>query len=89
MKKLRMEDLRVETFSTERPIQLRGTVHAEESVVGCTGGGITDCMDTCDPTNPCGSCDPQTNGSCAYTCTNNYGCSTQDQRCTYGAVYVC
>jgi len=88
MKKLRMEDLRVETFSTERPIQLRGTVHAEESGIGCgTGGGITDCMDTCNPTSPCGSCFPA--HSCEWTCDNNYGCSTQDLRCTHGGVYAC
>jgi hypothetical protein len=88
MKKLRMEDLRVESFLTELPSQSRGTVHAEESGMGCeTGGQITACMDTCAATNPCGSCFPD--HSCAYTCDNNYGCSTQDYRCTYGGVYAC
>jgi hypothetical protein len=89
MKKLRMEDLRVESFLTDSPIEARGTVHAAESgMIGCTTGeGITNCMDTCQPTSPCGSCIPAY--SCDYTCENNYGCSTQDQRCTHGGVYLC
>ena len=88
MKKLRMEDLRVESFLTEPQTQSPGTVHAAESGSGCeTVGGVTDCMDTCVATNPCGSCFPD--NSCAYTCDNNYGCSTEDYRCTYGGVYAC
>jgi hypothetical protein len=87
MKKLRMEDLRVESFLTDSQDQSRGTVRAEQSGIGCGTVGITNCMDTCQPTNPCGSCFPAY--SCEYTCDNNYGCNTQDPRCTYGGVYVC
>ncbi|WP_420127763.1 hypothetical protein [Longimicrobium sp.] len=88
LKKLRMQDLRVESFLTETQIQSRGTVQAAESGIGCgTNGGITDCMDTCSPTSPCGSCAPY--NTCDYTCGNNYGCDTQDYRCTYGGVYMC
>lgn len=87
MKKLRMQDLRVESFLTEPPVQRGGTVYAEESG-GCdTLRHPTNCMDTCEPTSPCGSCYPD--NTCDYTCGDNYGCSTGDQRCTYGGVYIC
>jgi hypothetical protein len=61
MKKLRLEDLSVESFDTRKtPEEERGTVHAH------TGGYDTNCIYTC------GHCESFV--ECSITC-HPYGCS--------------
>jgi hypothetical protein len=86
MKKLRLEDLSVESFSTQPTPPRRGTVYARESMAQTD---ITWCPDmTCDATDVCGSCNMAQ--TCADTCGGiNYSCNPQDYRRTYGMVYPC
>lgn len=88
MKKLILEEIRVESFATTpADAERRGTVQAHATVA----------FDTCEgPSCQYGTCHPQLCGTesrgqetCDYTCGNNYGCATVDPRCTYGGVYMC
>lgn len=91
MKKLILDEIRVESFSTSEATAERGTVQAHGTVLFCSNA------QTCNGNPSChhGTCDP---GSCTYsrgeatcewTCNDNYGCASVDPRCTYGGVYLC
>ncbi|HEX8904440.1 MAG TPA: hypothetical protein VF771_06345 [Longimicrobiaceae bacterium] len=63
-KKLRIDELRVDTFATARVDGARGTVRAhEDSAPHQCASGVWTCLDTCDVT-----CGATCNGSCVYTC---------------------
>jgi hypothetical protein len=61
MKKLRIDDLQVESFKTARTDEIRGTVLAKETEYPCwTAAPETRCYDSCQPPYSCGPlCDPQ------------------------------
>lgn len=94
MKKLILEEIRVESFSTTRADANPGTVQGYASTfVYCSdcncgvGTGPSCQYGTCDPRN-CGT-ESLGDETCDYTCGDNYGCATVDPRCTYGGVYAC
>lgn len=83
MKKLtlRMDDLAVESFSTERILEQRGTVHGNTDApwkcsypISCDYGCNTRDAGTC-PTGP--TCEASCNGSCDASCQAS-GCGTCD-----------
>jgi hypothetical protein len=63
--KLRLDDLRVDTFQTTSGQKEKGTVFGEQCTcyTNCTCPGCPTCDASCN-----GSCDVSCNGSCAATC---------------------
>lgn len=86
MKKLKIEELRVESFATTHASPLRGTVDAHESnpqdTNGCTPVICTWFADTCDETcrNTCpATCD-------MYVCSENPTCLLASPTCSIECV---
>ena len=77
--KLRLDDLRVDTFQTTPTPKAKGTVFGEQCTcyTNCTCPGCPTCAASCN-----GTCDASCNGSCAATCDAScYG--TCDWTCDY------
>lgn len=86
MKKLILEDVKVESFETTAADTGRdGTVLAHNSIDTCEGPSCV--YGTCEWLQ-CGT-ESRGHATCDYTCGNNYGCATVDPRCTHGGVYMC
>jgi hypothetical protein len=75
--KLKLDDLRVDTFQVEAPAKQKGTVFGEQCTcyTQCTCPGCPTCDASCNGTcdascnGTCGAtCDASCNGSCAWTC---------------------
>jgi hypothetical protein len=87
MKKLVLDEIRVESFSTTpADAERKGTVQAHDTLASSP----------CDPSCQYGTCLPHecdtesiNQNTCDYTCGDNYGCATVDPRCTHGGVYMC
>jgi hypothetical protein len=88
MKKLtlRLEDLRIDSFSTEPVRKEKGTVFGEQCTcytncscpgcptcdASCNGSCGASCGGTCNAT-ACGTCDQSCGGTCAHTCYDGCG----------------
>jgi len=81
MKKLtlRLEDLRIDSFSTTEVQREKGTVYGEQCTchTQCTCPGCPTCDASCN-----GSCDASCNGTCA-------GCGSGDWTCGGTCDYTC
>jgi hypothetical protein len=84
--KLRLEDLRIDSFTTTQVRKEKGTVYGEQCTchTQCTCPGCPTCYASCN-----GSCDASCNGtcggaSCGYSC--DYSCGgTCDATCGGGS----
>jgi hypothetical protein len=91
--KLRLEDLRIDSFSTEPVRKEKGTVFGEQCTcyTNCSCPGCPTCDASCNGTcnaTACGSCGASCGGTCDYSCDyscggtcGEYGCATY---ATYG-----
>jgi len=91
--KLRLEDLRIDSFTTEPARKEKGTVFGEQCTcyTQCTCPGCPTCDASCNGTcnaTACGSCGASCGGTCEYSCDyscggtcGEYGCATY---ATYG-----
>jgi hypothetical protein len=63
--RLRLDDLRIDSFDTTAPQKAKGTVFGEQCTcyTQCTCPGCPTCYATCN-----GSCDASCNGTCGATC---------------------
>ncbi|HEX6038523.1 pinensin family lanthipeptide [Longimicrobium sp.] len=98
MKKLILDEIRVESFSTTLAETANpGTVQGHATTFVYCSDCNCNTLNTCEgPSCQYGTCDPRLcnteslgNETCDYTCGDNYGCGTVDPRCTYGGVYAC
>ena len=73
--KLRLDDLRVDTFQTTAPEKPKGTVFGEQCTcyTQCTCPGCPTCYASCN-----GSCDASCNGTCGATCEGTCGATCGD-----------
>ena len=89
--RLRLEDLRIDSFTTTQVRREKGTVYGEQCTchTQCTCPGCPTCYASCN-----GSCDASCNGTCGASCNGtcdascNGGCGsggwTCDGTCEYG-----
>ncbi|HEX6373896.1 MAG TPA: hypothetical protein VF006_33515 [Longimicrobium sp.] len=79
--RLRLDDLRIDSFDTSPAQQAKGTVFGEQCTcyTQCTCPGCPTCYASCN-----GTCDASCNGTCAGTCgdscygTCDAGCMTAE-----------
>jgi hypothetical protein len=84
--KLRLDDLRVDTFQTTPVQKEKGTVFGEQCTcyTNCTCPGCPTCYASCN-----GTCDASCNGTCGVSCdascggTCDYSCGCSDYSCNY------
>jgi hypothetical protein len=82
--KLRLDDLRVDTFQTTPVQKEKGTVFGEQCTcyTNCTCPGCPTCYASCN-----GTCDASCNGTCGVSCdascggTCDYSCGCSDYSC--------
>ena len=82
--KLKLDDLRVDTFQTTPAPKEKGTVFGEQCTcyTQCTCPGCPTCDASCNGTCDAscnGTCDASCNGTCGWTC--DFGCQTWDASC--------
>jgi hypothetical protein len=84
--KLRLEDLRIDSFTTEPARKEKGTVFGEQCTcytncscpgcptcdASCNGSCGASCGGTCNAT-ACGTCDQSCGGTCDHTCYDGCG----------------
>jgi hypothetical protein len=82
--KLRLEDLRIDSFDTTAPQKSKGTVFGEQCTcyTQCTCPGCPTCDASCN-----GTCDASCNGTCAASC--NGTCASCDGTCAYTCYNTC
>ncbi|HEX6373893.1 MAG TPA: hypothetical protein VF006_33500 [Longimicrobium sp.] len=90
MLKLRLDDLRIDSFDTTVPQKAKGTVFGEQCTcyTQCTCPGCPTCYASCN-----GTCDASCNGTCGASCgatcdyscggTCDYTCNCSDYSCDY------
>lgn len=100
--KLRLEDLRIDSFTTEPARKEKGTVFGEQCTcyTNCSCPGCPTCDASCNGTcnaTACGSCGASCGGTCDYSCdyscggTCDYTCGggdTCDPTCSGWATYA-
>ena len=92
--KLRLDDLRVDTFQTTPVKKEKGTVFGEQCTcwTNCTCPGCPTCDASCNGTcdascngtcggSCAGTCDASCGGTCDWTC--DYTCNCSDYSCDY------
>ena len=70
--KLRLDDLRIDSFDTTAPQKAKGTVFGEQCTcyTQCTCPGCPTCDASCN-----GTCDASCNGTCGATCNDTCAAS--------------
>ena len=92
MRKLKLEDLSVDSFATTAPVKAKGTVFGEQCTcpTQCTCPGCPTCDASCNGTCAAtcnGTCGASCNGTCDASCD---GACTWDYTCTNeSCVYTC
>jgi hypothetical protein len=76
--KLRLEDLRIDSFTTTEVRREKGTVYGEQCTchTACTCPGCPTCDASCN-----GTCGGSCNGTCDASCNGTCGCGTADYSC--------
>jgi hypothetical protein len=84
--KLRLDDLRIDSFDTTAPQKAKGTVFGEQCTcyTQCTCPGCPTCDASCNGTcgASCnGTCDASCNGTCDFYCNGTYEMSCNGYTC--------
>ena len=91
--KLRLDDLRIDSFDTAAPQRVKGTVFGEQCTcwTNCTCPGCPTCDASCNGTcnASCnGTCDASCNGTCGASCNGSCG-ATCDWTCGFTCGISC